>query len=102
MGEVRMSTIEDPAEPDAIPPALREVPQPRTRFSTEDHDRAKALLTANKWIVRRTETINLRDDTQVGRRVAVDYYVPKSAARDGRAPTHLPLMLVRKVAPVSN
>jgi hypothetical protein len=70
-------------------------------FSDDDRDRGKALMTANKWIVRRTESVNLRDDTQVARRVVVDFYVPPSA--DGcRIPRHLPLTLLRKVAPASN
>jgi hypothetical protein len=69
-------------------------------FSPFDLDCAKALMTADRWIVRRVETIAFRDESEITRRLAVDFYVP-SGAHGEAAPLHLPLALARKGARVA-
>lgn len=72
----------------------------RSPFDADDHSRGKALAMAPRWVVRRVETVCLRDATQVVRQISVDYEVPSGA--DGAVPSHLPLLLLGKVPPVMN
>lgn len=71
-----------------------------TALTQPDHDRGKALLTAYTWIKRRVESVELHDSRKVRRAVTVDFIVPKSVDDPRRAPTHLPVVLLRKIAPV--
>lgn len=70
-------------------------------FSSEDLDCAKALMTTHRWVVRRVETVQFRDEYQVTRRMEVDFYVPRGTDHEG-ASRHLPLTLLDKDPPVTS
>jgi len=66
-----------------------------------DRDRSKALFTVHRWLIRRVESVSLRDATSATRALTVDFIIPTGVGHEG-APTHLPLVLLRKVPPVLN